>query len=242
MGAFFSNLLGAWPFFAEGIIVTLELTILGAALSLVVSFVFGLMALSPSVAPRFVSRVFVEFFRGTSLLVQLFWLFFALPLLGIRLYPLVAGVVALGLNYGAYGSEVVRGAINAIPRAQWEATVALNMGRVQRMRRVILPQAIVGMIPPFGNWLIQLLKGTALVSLIGLADLTFQTQAYRSATGNTAAAFVGALIVYFIIAQIFAIIMSLLERWAKSSIGQAPERGGLLAGLSRWRIGEGETA
>lgn len=235
---FFANLVGSVPFFMRGIGVTLVLTILGAVLSLVLSFVFGLMALSPAMPVRFVSRVIVEFFRGTSLLVQLFWLFYALPLLGVQLHPIAAGVVALGLNYGAYGSEVVRGAINAVPRAQWEATTALNLGRVQRMRRVILPQAVVGMIPPFGNWLIQLLKGTALVSLIGLADLTFQTEAYRD-IGGTVVAFTGALIIYFIIAQVFAFLMTLLERWAKSSIGQPPER--RLFGLG-WRLGGSEAA
>ncbi|MQA84595.1 MAG: ectoine/hydroxyectoine ABC transporter permease subunit EhuC [Streptosporangiales bacterium] len=240
MSGFLSQFGEALPFFAQGVVITLELTILGAALSVVISFIFGLMALSQSVGVRFVSRVFVEFFRGTSLLVQMFWLFFALPLAGIQLVPVATGVIALGLNYGAYGSEVVRGGINAIPRAQWEATIALNMGRVQRMRRVILPQAVVGMIPPFGNWLIQLLKGTALVSLIGLADLTFETQAFRDATGNTVVAFTGALIIYFILAQIFAVLMSLLERRSKASIGQPMERRAL-GGLG-WRLGGSEAA
>ena len=238
MSDFFAQLGGAMAFFRQGVVVTLELTILGAALSLLVSFIFGLMALSTSVGIRFVSRVFVEFFRGTSLVVQLFWLAYALPLLGIKLQLFAAGVLALGLNYGAYGSEVVRGAIRAIPRAQWEATIALNMGRVQRMRRVILPQAIVGMIPPFGNWLIQLLKGTALVTFIGLADLTFETQAYRDATGNTAVAFAAVLVIYFVIAQIFVFLMSLLERRAKASIGQAPERRKFF-GVD-WRLGGSE--
>lgn len=241
MSDFFSQFADALPYFRQGIIVTLVLTLAGAALSLVVSFVFGLMALSPAVGVRFASRVFVEFFRGTSLVVQLFWLFYALPLLGIRLNPpIVVGIVALGLNYGAYGSEVVRGAINALPRAQWEATTALNLGRVRRMRRVILPQAIVGMIPPFGNWLIQLLKGSALVFLIGISDLTQNVFDYRSVTGNTLVAFSAALIIYFVLAQFFAFIMTLLERRAKASIGQPVERRGLF-GLG-WRLGGSEAA
>lgn len=241
MTEFFSQLVGAMPYFRQGIVTTLILTILGAALALVVSFVFGLMALSPAVGTRFVSRVFVEFFRGTSLLVQILWLFYALPLVsGIRLYPLAAGVLALGLNYGAYGSEVVRGAINAVPRTQWEATTAINMGRVQRMRRVILPQAIVGMIPPFGNWLIQLLKGSALVYLIGLSDLTQQILDYRAVTGATVVAFSAALLIYFVLAQFFALIMTLLERRAKASIGQPMDRRALF-GLG-WRLGGSESA
>lgn len=240
MSGFLSDFVATLPYFLQGVQITVLLTVLGAGLSLVISFVFGLAALSPATPVRFVSRVFVEFFRGTSLVVQLFWLFYALPLLGIRLFPIAAGVLALGLNYGAYGSEVVRGAINAVPRAQWEATTALNLGRVQRMRRVILPQAIVGMIPPFGNWLIQLLKGTALVSLIGLADLTFQTEAYRDSTGNTLVAFTAALVIYFVIAQVFVFIMGLFERWAKASIGQPMERRRFF-GMG-WRLRGSESA
>ncbi|MGH3344953.1 MAG: ectoine/hydroxyectoine ABC transporter permease subunit EhuC [Carbonactinosporaceae bacterium] len=235
MEGFVSGFLDFLPTLWEGILYTLVLTVLGAALSLLLSFVFGLMALSPAMWVRFVSRVVVEFFRGTSLLVQLFWLFFVLPFFGVQLIPIATGVVALGLNYGAYGSEVVRGAINAVPRAQWEATVALNMGRAQRMRRVILPQAIVGMIPPFGNWLIQLLKGSALVSAIGLTDITFEALKYRSATGDTIVAFGAALIVYFILAQLCAFGMRLLERRAKRGIGQQPEGGLLGSTLDRFR-------
>ncbi|MGH3328504.1 MAG: ectoine/hydroxyectoine ABC transporter permease subunit EhuC [Streptomycetales bacterium] len=234
MEGFVSGFLDFLPTLWEGVLYTLVLTVLGAALSLVLSFVFGLMALSPAVWMRFISRVVVEFFRGTSLLVQLFWLFFVLPFFGVQLIPIATGVVALGLNYGAYGSEVVRGAINAVPRAQWEATVALNMGRMQRMRRVILPQAVVGMIPPFGNWLIQLLKGSALVSAIGLSDITFEALSYRSATGDTIIAFGAALIVYFILAQACAFGMRLLERRAKRGIGQEPDSGMLSSALSRF--------
>ncbi|MGI8651642.1 MAG: ABC transporter permease subunit [Geodermatophilaceae bacterium] len=90
---------------------------------------------------------------------------------------------------GSYGSEVVRGAIKAIPETQCEATVALNMTGYRRMRSVILPQAVVSMLPPFGNLLIELLKGTSLVSLITIADLTFNGQVLRSVTGDTLTVF-----------------------------------------------------
>jgi polar amino acid transport system permease protein len=228
------SLVEAGPLLLDGAVVTLELTILSAVVALAVSFIFGLMALSPWVIVRFVSRVFTEFFRGTSLLVQLFWLFYVMPLaFGITLHPIAAAVIGLGLNYGAYGSEVVRGSITAVPPTQWEATVALNLSCYQRMRRVILPQAIVTMIPSFSNWLIQLLKGTALASLITITELTRVIHDYRVSEGATAAAFGAALVLYFLMAQVLAWAMRALERRAKAHIGQQPEHLGLFAFLRR---------
>src|SRR5690606_39662667 len=114
---------------------------MSAACAFVVAFVAGLGRLSRRWPVRAVTGVYVELFRGTSLVVQLFWLYFALPLLGIRLPAMVAAVLALTLNFGAYGSEVVRGAITAVPRGHTEAAIALNMSPAQRLWRVIPLQA-----------------------------------------------------------------------------------------------------
>lgn len=160
-----------------------------------------------------ISAVYVEVFRGTSLLVQLFWIYFVLPLFDINLTALQAGVAAIALNYAAYGSEVVRSSIVAIPKGQTEAGIALNMTRLQRMRLVILPQAFVRMIPPFGNLLIELLKSTALVSLITLSDLTHEAVLLRKANiHDTVTIFVLLLIIYFLIAYALTLGMRWLER------------------------------
>src|SRR5688572_1578342 len=124
----------------EGALVTLQLTLAGSALALVVAFVAGLGRLSRFALLRGLATVYIEFFRGTSIFVQLFWAYFVLPFAGISLTPFQAGVLALGLNVGAYGAEVVRGAIQSIGREQYEACTALNLNRWQRMRHVILPQ------------------------------------------------------------------------------------------------------
>lgn len=213
----------------RGIGITIFVTVLGAAGALVVAFVFGLMSRAKGVAPRFVARVFIEFFRGTSLLVQLWWLFFVLPQFGWLLAPLAVGGTAFALNFGAYGAEVVRGAINAVPKAQWEATVALNMTPYERTRRVILPQAVVGMIPPFNNLLIQLLKSTPLVFTITVIDLTAVTTAYRSAEGNTVFIFTVSLVLYFVLAYALTLVMNALEGRAKAAIGQREARRKLFA-------------
>lgn len=200
----------------RGLGVTLEVYLLGALLAFVVSLVVALMRLSSWKSLRGISTFYVEFIRGTSLLVQLFWIFYALPvLLGISMSALAAGVLGLTLNYGAYGSEVVRGAIQAVDKGQTEAAIALNMGPALRLRRIILPQAWPVMLPSLGNLLIELLKGTSLVSLITLADLTFQGMSLRTTYARDELLIFGILLViYFTIALLSTLFIRYLERRA----------------------------
>ena len=222
--------IGAWAAdFLSGLWVTIYITILCAAAALVIAVVLGLLARTERLFPRTVARIIIEFFRGTSLLVQLFWLYYVLPLLGYRLDPLLVAVVAFGLNFGAYGAEVVRGAINAVPRPQWEGSVALNLTPYQRMRRVILPQALPLMLPPFNNLLIQLLKSTPLVFLITLQDMTYVGDAYRTSLGNEAFVFPLLLVMYFVLSYLFTLFMHLLEARAKARLGQVEERRAIFA-------------
>lgn len=202
------------PALLRGIFITIELTVASALLALVVAFIAGIARTIDNVIIRAVVGFYIEFFRGTSALVQLFWVFFVLPLppFNLTLTPLQAGILTLGLNIGAYGAEVVRGAIQAIPRSQIEATIALNMTPWQRLREVILPQALIRMLPPFGNLLIELLKATALVSLITLPDLTFQGVTLRMSVGRTPEIFTLLLILYFLIAY----PLTLGIRWIES--------------------------
>lgn len=196
----------------DGALVTIQLTLMGCALALVMAFTAGLGRLSRFFAVRALATAYIEFFRGTSIFVQLFWAYFVLPLFGISLTPLQAGVLALGLNVGAYGAEVVRGAVRSVAREQYEACVALNFSRWQTMRHVILPQALLVMLPTFGNNAIELLKATAVVSLISLSDMTFQAQVVRAQTGNTLVPFTTILILYFAMACVISYSMRGLER------------------------------
>lgn len=208
----------------DGARVTIQLTFFGGLLGTVLAVLSGLGSRSSWRAARGVSRGYVEFFRGTSEIVQLFWFFFGLPLLApalpdfiperiVRLTPLEAGVAVLALNTGAYGSEVVRGAIQAVGQGQREAAVALSLTPFQRMRHVIFPQAVLAMLPPYGNLLIQLLKGTALVSLITLSDLTFEAQKLRvNRTADSLTVYSTILVMYFIMALAITAVVRLLER------------------------------
>lgn len=207
------------PSLLRGLGITVQLTVLAALLGFIIAFLTGLGRLSKYSLLRLFTSVYVEIFRGTSLLVQLFWMYYALPFFGIRLPGMAVGVLALGLNFGAYGSEIVRSSILAIPKGQTEAAIALNMTPGQRLWRVILPQAWLIMIPPFGNLLIELLKGTALVSLITLADLAFQGMSLRETTGRTVEIYSLLLVIYFILAYIITTGMRWLER--RAAVGRS---------------------
>src|SRR5699024_2836185 len=160
------------PQILDGLQVTLLATILGAALALVIAFVFGIAQVSKFMVVRGVARIFVEFFRGTSLVVQLFWLAFVLPQLpypfGFRLEPLLVGVLALGLNYGAYAAEVVRGSIGSVPQGQYKAISALRHSPTRDMSRIVIPQTWALMIPSLSNLTIHLLNGSAIVGSVQL--------------------------------------------------------------------------
>ncbi|MBX3574519.1 MAG: ectoine/hydroxyectoine ABC transporter permease subunit EhuC [Mesorhizobium sp.] len=206
----------------SGTLVTVLLTVLASALAVAIALAAGLMRLSPNVFLRGIATVYIEIFRGTSLLVQLYWIFFVLPLFGITLEKFTAGFVAVGMNLGAYGAELVRGAILSVPKGQWEAALALNMTPAKRMVRVILPQAVLIMLPGWGNLLIELLKGTALVALIAVADLMFQVKQINGTTFLSAEAFGTALIIYYVIARFMITpFMRWLERAMQRKLGRA---------------------
>jgi polar amino acid transport system permease protein len=207
------------PGLLEGAWVTIQITVAAALLAVVCGLLAGLGKLSPWAPVRWLAITYVEIFRGTSALVQLFWLFFVLPHFGVTLDPIPVAILALGLNIGAYGAEVVRGAVLAVPRGQYEAAIALNMTAFTRMRRIILPQAMVAMIPPWGNLFIELLKATALVSLITVSDLTFKAYQLNQATLRTVEIFLLVLVIYLGIALVITYVMRGLERRARRGLG-----------------------
>lgn len=199
----------------EGAVVTVEVTMLAGLLASTVALLAGTARLSRVPAIRAVSGFYVELFRGTSALVQLYFIYFVLPFMGVSLTPFAAAVVALGLNTGSYGAEIVRGAVKSVPVAQREAAAALDLGRWATFRRVVLPQALVVILPSAGTLLIDLLKLTSLVSLITLGDLTFQAQGVRLTNGETAQVFGIALLMYFVLASLIDAGVKALERRAR---------------------------
>lgn len=195
-----------------GVGVTVSVTLYASVLTVIAATLGGLGRLSPSWWVRSLAGTYIEIFRGTSALVQMFWIFFALPLAGIELTPMQAGVLALGLNVGAYGAEVVRAGVSSVPIGQYEAAKALNLTKLDYFRFVVARQALQIMIPPFNNLFITLMKGTALVSLITLADLTFRAAYLRSETGQSTLVLTLTLLIYLCISLVITLIMKAFAR------------------------------
>jgi polar amino acid transport system permease protein len=199
------------PYILGGILITLKVSFFSLILTIVAGFALGLSRMSVNRFVRLPAAIIVEVFRGTSAVVQLFWAFYVLPHFGIVLSPMVAAVIVLGLNEGSYFSEVVRGAIAGVPKTQHESAVVLGFSPLTRFFRVLLPQALVLMIPPGTNMIISLVKFSSLVSLVTIPDLTFRALTVRSNIGQTTLIFILILTLYFLMSMIVASIMRGVE-------------------------------
>lgn len=176
---------------------------LGAGtLALLIGSVVGILLTQSPIGLRAVLRIYVEVFRGTSAVVQLFWLYFVLPFFGVRISALTAVIVGLGLCFGAYCSEIIRSSILSVPSGQYEAAKALGLSKLRSFQFIILPQLAVIVIPLLENLGILLLKATASASLITVAELTFTAYALNVVTYRTIEIFATILVIYYIFANI----------------------------------------
>ena len=206
------------PPLLKGATITAEIAVASTALGAVLAFAAGIARVEGGRLLSWIALVYIEIFRGTSLLVQLFWLYYALPLVGISFDPISTGIAGLALNIGAYGAEVVRGALLSVPPQQREAARALNFGHMQTLFRVCLPQAVVEMMPSFGNLAVQNLKDTSLVSLISISDLTFRAQSLRNITQDSVTIYSLTLVGYFVMALVLMAFM----RWLETALRRGP--------------------
>jgi polar amino acid transport system permease protein len=195
-----------------GLLNTLEVFAGALVLATAIGLLLGSLRLSRWRGVRYVSAALVEIFRGTSVIIQVFWLYYALPLVTpIHLTPVVAAWIAIGLTEGAYIAEVVRGAFSSVPRSQYEGSIALNLSSWTRWRRVVLPQAIPVMLPSYANHVVSTLKETAVVSLITIQDLTFVAEAVRNRTSASGLVFVVLALIYLGLALILTGVLRGLE-------------------------------
>ena len=199
------------PALLKGAEVTATIAVVSTALGGLVAFIIGVARVEGGPIVSKIALVYIEFMRGVPLLVKFFWLYYALPLIGLSLDPITTGIVGLVLNISAYGAEVVRGGLQSVPDQQYEAARALNFSRAYTLLHISLPQAIVEMMPAFGNLAVQNLKDTALVSLISIADLTFQAQQLRNITLDSTRVFTLTLVGYFIMALALSLLVRLIE-------------------------------
>ena len=204
------------PTLIQGVKITIVATLLGSVLATFVGLGIALARRSPN---RLLARTvgfLAEFIRGTPLLVQLYFIFYVLPDIGILLPPLVAGVIGLGLHYGTYTAEVYRAGIDNVPRGQWEAAKACNLSATQTWTHIIIPQAIPPMIPALANYFIAMFKETPLLSAITVLELMNQAKSvantyYRYIEPIT---LVGA---FFLVISLFSVV---LLRWLERRYGK----------------------
>lgn len=205
----------AWwilPQLLEGFKITILATALGAIVAAVLGLVFAILRRSSN---RWVSRTtgfVVEFIRGTPLLVQLYFIFYVLPDLGIRLPALTAGVIGMGLHYATYTAEVYRGGIESVARGQWEAAKATNLTASQTWMHVILPQAMPPMIPAMANYLLAMFKETPLLSAITVLELMNQARSVANSSYRYVEPMTMVGVMFLIVSVISVIGLRWLER------------------------------
>ena len=201
-----------WYFIFNGIWLTILLSVLSIALATVLSLLGALGRLSKYPPAYALATFYISLIRGTPLLLQIIFFFLALPQLGIRLTGLWAGVLALGLNYGAYNTEIMRAGIQAVDIGQREAALAIGMTQGKIMRRIILPQALRLVIPPIGNQFIAMLKDTSLISVTGFVwEVLWRAQKVGRANFRSLEALLIAAIFYWIITILFSIVQASIE-------------------------------
>jgi polar amino acid transport system permease protein len=200
------------PSLLSGTLVTIELTLTSLVLASVVGFIVALMRIAPRRPLTVAATIYLEIIRNTPDLVQIYYIFYVLPVIGIVLRPFTAGVIALSLHYGAYLSEVFRAGILSIDKGQWEAATALGMSRTLALRRIILPQAVRRVLPAWGNYFVALFKATALVSAVSLQELLYRAKLIGAYNFRYNELFTMVAIIYLLISYPSARIVRRLER------------------------------
>lgn len=200
-----------WPLLKATVTGTIPLTAISFVLGLGVALVVALMRLSPVRAVSGAARAYISLIRGTPLLLQLFIIFYGLPALGVTFNPFPAAVIAFTLNVGGYAAEVIRSAILAVPKGQWEAAATVGMGYTTTLRRVVLPQATRTAIPPLSNTLISLVKDTSLASTIQVTELLRVAQEQAAPTYQFFAMYSVAAVYYWVICLGLSALQSRLE-------------------------------
>jgi polar amino acid transport system permease protein len=203
------------PMLWQGAVVTMTITLAAIAVGVVFAFLFGILRVEGGPILSTIALCYTEVFRGTSLFVQLFWFYYALPLVGLSFDPVTTGILVLAAHAGGYGAEIVRGALTSVSVQQLEAARALNFNRFQTLFRISLPQAIVEMMPAFGNLAIETLKLSSLVSLISIADLTFSAQSIRNITLDSTSIYSVTLLCYFAMSLMLMVVVRVIERFVR---------------------------
>ena len=213
----FDLVVNSFPLLLVGAGVTIKITALSVALGVVIGLFVGIARISRIKILRVLAAIYVDFFRGTPLLVQIFLVYFALPVItGQRVDPFVAAIGSCGINSGAYVAEIFRAGIQSIDKGQMEAGRSLGMTWVQTMRYIIVPQAFKRVIPPLGNEFIALLKDSSLVSVIGFEELTRRGQLIIAKPYGSLEIWISVAVIYLAMTLTISRFVAYLERRYKT--------------------------
>jgi len=204
--------------FFEGFITTLEVSVLGLILALVLGIIFGVLSTSKIKIFKIISRIYVEIIQNTPLVIQVFFLFNGLPYIKIVLPVFLIGVLGVGVYHGAYISEVVRTGITSIPKGQFEAAKSQGFSHTQTMRYVILPQTVKIIIPPLANQLVNLIKNTSILAMIAGGDLMYRADSWSSSNMYYGPAYVVTGVLYFMLCYPLAVLSRKLELKEKRKV------------------------
>ena len=203
----------SFPLLLVGAGVTIQITVLSTAIGFVIGLIVGVARISNLRVLRMLAEVYVEFFRGTPLLVQIFLFYFALPVItGQRIDPFIAAISACGINSGAYVAEIFRAGIQSVDDGQMEAGRSLGMTWLQTMRYILVPQAFKRVIPPLGNEFIAMLKDSSLVSVIGFEELTRRGQLIIAKTYGSFEIWMSVAVIYLVMTLTISRFVAYLER------------------------------
>jgi His/Glu/Gln/Arg/opine family amino acid ABC transporter permease subunit len=214
---FLRNMLVVFPALLHAVPIVVQLALGAMALALILGLLIALARISSHKTLRAVAVFYVEIIRGTPLLVQLVYIFFVLPSIGINIEPVPAGILGLGLNYAAYLSEVFRSAILSVELGQTEAALSLGYTPNKTLWKIVIPQSFVVSMGPIGNYFIAMVKDTALTSVIAVTEILKTANIINSSTFQTTAIYTSAAILYLIISLPLSRIVVLLERKARSN-------------------------
>jgi polar amino acid transport system permease protein len=222
----FSFLARYWPFYVNGAKNTILLALFAVVIGTAIGMLIALMKLSKHRAPRYFATAYIEFIRGTPLLVQLFLIYYGLQSVGIRFPDIgwlsailgistsdfMAGIITLGINSGAYVGEIFRAGIQAVDKGQTEAARSLGMGHFMTLRHIIIPQAIRNILPALGNEFVVVIKESSIVSIIGIADLMYRADTVRGNTFQPFEPLIVAALIYFLMTFPLSKLLAHIER------------------------------
>jgi len=217
MSNFLSNAWSAFPYLLKAVPIVAELAIGAMVLALILGLLIALARISTLRFLRGIATVYVEIFRGTPLLVQLVYIYFVLPVFGINIDPVPAGILGLGLNYAAYLSEVFRSSILSVEGGQMEAALSLGYTPTKALWRVVIPQSFTVSLGPIGNYFIAMVKDTALTSVIAVTEILKTANSLNSRTFQTTAIYTAAAVLYLIISLPLSRAVIILERKARTN-------------------------